>query len=357
MQIYETPFLDLRDEGRYDRTTMTSDRATILLNEERRRLLADVLLTSRLLGGIYMYAEYTAPWCMNSKLSSEPFAPFVANAPSMIGYHYLLEGEIWAECDNIGPIRVQAGEALLFPRSDAHLVGSNLDLPPVIGDDIIKPPTGQGLYRICHGGGGDKAIFICGFLGCDVTNSNPVIRTLPPMMIVRFEEAGTDQWVRSSFRLAAEQASTMVPGASPSLARLSELLLLEAVAAYASQLQPEEAGWIAGLRDPVVSKALAKLHSEFSRNWTLDDLCSEVGASRTSLVDRFNRLVGEAPMTYLSNWRLDAAARQLSQTTLSIAQISANVGYESPEAFSRAFKRRYRVPPATWRSSKRDPMQ
>jgi len=130
---------------------------------------------------------------------------------------------------------------------------------------------------------------------------------------------------------------------------LSELLLVEAVSAYANQLSPREAGWIAGLRDQIVSKALVLLHSEYKRIWTLEELARSVGASKTSLVNRFNTIVGEPPMHYLTNWRLNSAARQLEQTSLSIAEIANNVGYQSTEAFSRAFRRRYSAPPAAWR--------
>ena len=328
---------------------MSPDQTTNLLLEDRRRLIADVLLTSRLLGGVYMHAEYSAPWCMNSQLSMEAFAPFVPNAPAMIAYHYLLEGEISAQYGDQAPIHLTAGEAILFPRSDAHLIGSDLTLPPVSADDVIKPPTGEGLYTIRHGGGGEKAVFICGFLGCDVTDSNPVISSLPEMLTVRFDEPGLDHWVRSSFALAAEQVKTLIPGSSQSLSRLSELLLVEAVSAYANQLPTGELGWVAGLKDQVVSKALALLHSQFKKSWTLEELARSVGASKTSLVNKFNAIVGDSPMQYLTNWRLNSAARQLDQTTLSIAEIANNVGYQSTEAFSRAFRRRYNAPPAAWR--------
>jgi AraC-like DNA-binding protein len=314
--------------------------------------LSDVLRVARLTGGVFLHAEFFAPWCLASQLKPKHCEPFLGPASHMILYHYVVEGRLSVRLEGGETFELAPGEIVLFPRNDLHLLGSDLDLPPVMGSDVIVPPTDGGLSAIRLGGNGARTQLICGFLGCNDVEDNPVISTLPPRLHLNVEEAGAAEWIRSTFEYAAQEVAAGRPGSETVLAKLSELLFVEAVRRYVNALPPEQTGWLAGLRDPHVARSLALFHGNIARSWTVDALGREVGLSRSSLADRFTRLVGQAPMQYLTNWRMQVAAYDLRNTNASLAQVAQRIGYDSEAAFSRAFKKIFGAAPATWRRQK-----
>jgi transcriptional regulator GlxA family with amidase domain len=176
-----------------------------------------------------------------------------------------------------------------------------------------------------------------------------VISTLPPLLKLSVEQGGAAEWIRSTFQFAAEEVSARRPGSGTVLAKISEVLFVEAVRRYAETLPDGQSGWLAGLREPFVARALALLHGDITRSWTVEDLGREVGLSRSALADRFIRLIGVPPMHYLASWRMQVATQKLRNTSASLAQVAEIVGYESEAAFSRAFKKTFGAAPATWR--------
>ena len=315
--------------------------------------LSDVLRVAHLTGGVFMHAEFSAPWCMAARVGPEHCSPVLGAVSHLILYHYVVEGELHIRVDGEDGrgIVLGAGDVVLLPRNDLHLVGSDLSLPPVAGSEIIQPPTDGGLFSIRHGGGGAGTRLICGFLGCDSAEGNPVISTLPPLLKLNAEHGGAAEWIRSTFQYAADEVAAGRPGSETVLAKLSELLFVEAVRRYAEALPEGQTGWLAGLRDPHVARALALLHRDIVRSWNMEDLCREVGLSRSALADRFTRLIGVPPMNYLASWRMQVATQKLRNTSASLAQIADTVGYQSEAAFSRAFKKALGTAPATWRRS------
>jgi AraC-like DNA-binding protein len=313
--------------------------------------LSDVLKVAHLTGGVFLHAEFFAPWCVASQLTPEDCLPFIGPAPHLILYHYVVEGELFVKVDNDGSkaFLLGPGEVVMLPRNDRHLLGSDLSLPPVESHVLIHPPESGGLFSIRHGGNGERTRLVCGFLGCEGVEGNPVISTLPAALHLDVEEGGAAEWIRTTFQFAADEVAAGRPGSETVLAKLSELLFVEAVRRYAEQLDPGETGWLAGLRDRYVARTLALFHREVTRSWTMDELGREVGLSRSALAERFTRLIGVAPMHYLTNWRMQVAARHLRTTNASLAQIADLVGYESEAAFSRAFKKAFGFAPATWR--------
>jgi AraC-like DNA-binding protein len=313
--------------------------------------LSDVLRVSHLTGGVFLHADFFAPWCIAARLAPEHCAPVIGPASHLIVYHYVIEGDLnirvqGADGENLV---IGAGEVVMLPRNDLHLMGSDLSLPPVAGSEIIEPHKDGGLFSIHHGGAGRRTKMVCGFLGCASAEGNPVLSTLPPMLKLNVEQGGAAEWIRSTFQYAAQEVSTGRPGSETVLAKLSELLFVETVRRYAEDLPDGQTGWLAGLRDPYVARALALLHRDLTRRWTVDDLGREVGLSRSALADRFIRLIGEPPMHYLASWRMQVATQKLRNTNASLAQIAESVGYDSEAAFSRAFKKAFGVAPATWR--------
>ena len=315
--------------------------------------LSDMLRVAHITGGVYLHAEFTAPWCLSGRLSPDRCAPFLGPAAHLIQYHYVVDGELRLRV--IGgeeeEVHLGRGDLVLLPRNEMHLMGSDLGLAPVLGSEVIQPGKDGGLFTIRLGGGGAETRMVCGYLGSDSTALNPLIRALPSVIRLKAEENSDAAWVRSTFQFAAEEVAGGRPGSETVLAKLSELLFVESVRRYAETLPDDETGWLAGLRDPHVAKALALFHRDVGRSWTHDELSREVGLSRSALADHFTRLVGTAPMQYLANWRMQVAAQKLRNSTASLAQIADAVGYDSEAAFSRAFKKIYGTAPGAWRRS------
>jgi AraC-like DNA-binding protein len=313
--------------------------------------LSDVLRVAHLTGGVFLHAEFFAPWCIAARVAPEHCGPVLGPASHLIIFHYIMEGELSlrVEGDEGRPLTLEAGEVVLLARNDLHLMGSDLDLRPVPASEIIQPPKNGGLFSIHHGGEGARTRMVCGFLGCDSAEGNPVISTLPPALKFNIERGAAAEWIHSTFQYAAEEVAAGRPGSETVLAKLSELLFVEAVRRYAETLPDGQTGWLAGLRDNYVARALALIHRDINRAWTVDELGREVGLSRSALADRFSRLIGMPPMQYLASWRMQVATQELRSTSASLAQVADMIGYESEAAFSRAFKKAIGTAPATWR--------
>jgi AraC-like DNA-binding protein len=311
--------------------------------------LSDVLRVVRLNGGVFLNAEFTAPWCISMQAAPEDCGALFARTEHLVLYHYVVEGRLLAQIDDGKPTEIEAGEVIIFPHNHAHLLGSNLDLTPVLSRQIVQQSPDGGLWVIRHGGGGQAARIVCGFLGSDRLEGNPLVGALPPVLRFDTRQGASGAWMRSSFEFAANEMEARRAGSETVLAKLSELLFVEALRRHVEGLSEEQTGWLAGLKDPFVSRALSLLHGRVAQQWTVDDLGREVGLSRSALADRFVRLIGEPPMRYLARWRIQVAAHQLRTSDSSLARIAEQVGYESEAAFNRAFKRSFGVPPATWR--------
>jgi transcriptional regulator GlxA family with amidase domain len=161
------------------------------------------------------------------------------------------------------------------------------------------------------------------------------------------------RWLEQSIRFSVDEAGGARPGGEAVLAKLSEALFVETLRRYVAQWPEGRTGWLAGARDPEVGKALALMHRRPAHPWTLAGLAKESGVSRSVLAERFRHFLNAPPMTYLTGWRLQLGARRLGSTSQSVAQVAAEVGYESEPAFNRAFKRAFGVPPAMFRRRSR----
>jgi AraC-like DNA-binding protein len=311
--------------------------------------LSDVLRAAQLSGGVFLHAEFAEPWCLLDRLEADQCGPFLHPVHHLIHYHFVVEGSMRFQIEGQPEKRVHAGEVVLLPHNHSHLLGSDLSLPPAPGGEIIQPPVDGGLATIQFGGEGKRTRLICGYLGSEGVDENPVLGALPPFILMTLEGNSAADWIRSTFHYAAHEVAAGRPGSETVLAKLSELLFVEAVRGYLEEIPDEQTGWLAGLKDPYVSQVLALLHGDCARSWTVEDLGREVGLSRSALADRFTRIIGSAPIQYLSQWRMQIASQRLRTTHLSLAQIGEQTGYDSEAAFSRAFKKTYGTPPATWR--------
>ncbi len=310
-------------------------------------VLADILSSMRLSGGVVIDAELGGPSCLVSQFTKEHCASYFAEPAHVIAYHYVRSGRIWVEVPGEPPEQAEAGCVILLPRNDKHLIYSEPGLPPVASEDLIEPgPSGEpARIRVEGEGEGDQTRLYCGFLGSS-SPENALIQSLPSMMLIHAGDPSTNDWLESSLRFAAEQYS----GAPPSVvARLTELLFGEAVRRYIEGLPEGEGGWLTGLRDPGVARALSIIHNRYAEALDVTGLAREVGMSRSAFADRFTTLIGEAPMRYCARWRMRVAANMLRDGRASSTNIAYDVGFNSEAAFTRAFKREYGEPPGVWR--------
>jgi AraC-like DNA-binding protein len=311
--------------------------------------LSDVLRVAQLSGGVFLNAEFSAPWCITARMAPEMCAPFLGSSVHFIPYHYVVAGELHVALQDEEPVLLRAGECVLFARNDLHFMGSDLGVRATSVREILAGRQGVGPHRIRYGGGGAVTRLICGYLGSASARGNPVFASLPSLMHIRTSGSGSTDWFRAMFEYAASELAIGQPGSDTVLAKLSEVLFVEAVRRYTQQLPAGETGWLAGLRDQPVARALALMHGNISRNWDVDCLAGEVGLSRSALADRFVRVLGLAPMQYLAQWRMQVAAQSLKRAALPLSRVAEQVGYESAAAFSRAFKKSFGTAPASWR--------
>ncbi len=314
--------------------------------------LSDVLRVIRLSGGVFLEAEFTTPWCVSGKIAANDCKPFLEAPRHVIASHFVAAGCMQLRPDGSDAIEVRAGEIVLLPHNSAHTFGSELTPTPVPVREVIQVPKEGGLGRIVHGGGGDITQLLCGFLGSDAPFS-PLLSALPPVLKLNVRSTPSGAWIESSFRFAASQIAAGHLGSTTVIAKLSELLFVEAVSQFVASLPAERRGWLAGLRDPQIGRALSMLHARPTEAWTADALALEVGMSRSSFAERFTSLVGQPPMQYLALWRMHMAAQSLREGHRSVAQVGASIGYESEAAFSRAFKRQFGESPGGWRKAAR----
>lgn len=310
--------------------------------------LSEVLFAVRVRGGVFLSAHFTAPWAVGASMAPADCAAFMGTPAQVIGYHVVAEGRMLVMLEDEAPLEVAAGEIVLFPRNDPHILASEEGLKPIPVRNLVqRPPEGE-LTQLSYGGGGAATRIICGFLASDDT-SNPLMLTLPRTMKIDVREGASRAWIEASVRFAAGELAEGRLASSSVISRLSETLLTEAVRQYSARHGSENQGWLKGLKDPQVGRALALMHQKPSAPWSAESLASEIGLSRSAFADRFTSLVGMPPMRYLTVLRLQTAKMNLRETRKTIAQLAYAAGYESGEAFSRAFKREFGLSPAQWR--------
>ncbi len=298
-------------------------------------------------GGVFLEAEFSAPWCITARVTAADCAPFVPPPKHVIASHYVTHGHLFVGVEGQPTIEAAAGDVILVPRNDTHWVGSAPSMRPARTGKLIQPARDGGLSKIVYGGGGDRTQILCGFLGTSTANS-PILDLMPAVLALGLEE-GSAKWIESSFRFAAQQLVAGQVSRPATLGKLAELLFLEAVRRYVDSTSAGAEGWLSGLGDPVVGRALALMHSRMRDPWTTEDLAREAGLSRSAFASRFTGMIGQPPMRYLASCRLRYAADRLSGTRDSVARIAYDAGYESEAAFTRAFKRAYALPPIGWR--------
>jgi AraC-like DNA-binding protein len=316
-------------------------------------VLSEVLKMVRLEGALFFNGEFSAPWCLSSSRSTAlaPYLPPVVGR--LITYHFLTEGRAYARLPDGRREELTAGDIVIFPRGDAHVLGNGLPEKPVDSLRSFAKDLTRGLKLVRFGGGGEITRFVCGYLACEPRLSEIFLAGLPPMLKVNVANEPSGQWLEHSIRFSVDEANGARAGGGLVLAKLSEVLFVETLRRYIITLPPDQVGWLAGARDPIVGHALALMHKEPARQWTISDLARRVGLSRTRLAERFRHFLEESPMAYLTKWRMKLGAEILLSTEDSVAEVAEAVGYGSEAAFNRAFRREFDCPPAQFRRTHR----
>jgi AraC-like DNA-binding protein len=312
---------------------------------------SEILSGVKLHGAVYFSAEFSAPWGVTSPAASARVNDFPAGADHVVLYHLLTEGEAFVEIADGEETRLIPGDIVIFPNGDAHrMMNHPSNKAPYPSYGINEKVKARDLTPLVAGGGGATTRFVCGYMACDPYLCRPILSGLPPVFKVNIRTDRSGHWLENSILHLVEEAASGRVGSDAMLAKLSEALFVDTLRRFVAALPEQQTGWLAGTRDPIVGKSLGLLHSRIAHPWTIADLAEEVGISRSALVERFTKYLSEPPMTYLTRWRLQLAARSLEKTSRGVAEIAADVGYESEAAFNRAFKREYGQPPGRYRN-------
>jgi AraC-like DNA-binding protein len=334
-------------------------------------VLSEVLRVVRLSGAIHFRGDFRHPWAFSSSPPQMLAARLKVPHGTVTPFHIFVDGHCWVMSGDLKPVRIETGDVVIFPRGDQHVMASAQGLVPVPIKDIYKQPSHDQVTVLQHGGSGDPARFICGFLHSD-QQFDPLLQSLPDVLFVRassddltLEAANRDgcqvrpiehrqeaEWWAATLRYLISESAAPGPGNRAVLARLAESLFLQ-VLRWQLRHADMGHGWLAGLHDAQIGRVLGSIHAQPGRAWTVEELAEVAAMSRAALAKRFVDLVGQSPIHYLVGWRMQVARRLLRDSGLSIAEIGGKVGYESEAAFNRAFRRVVGTPPATWRNDAR----
>ncbi|MGA9991364.1 MAG: AraC family transcriptional regulator [Thiobacillaceae bacterium] len=318
-------------------------------------LLSDLLGNMHLTGVVLFRTSFREPWGLISPAASDLSRMLSFRTEHIIPFHIIAEGGCWLELKDREPVWLNAGDAVLLPYGEQHGLSGRQDADRVPADQLLPPPPWPEILVVEHGGHGECTQIICGFLQCDELLFHPLLRHLPELMHVSPGQNPNDDWLANTIRHTAHEAIQVAPGGRSMLPRLTELMFVEILRKHMQALSTNEVGWFAAVNDPLVGTALKLLHQSPLEDWNVDRLARLVGVSRTALAERFKYFLDMPPMHYLTYWRLQLAAQRLKTSDTPVKGIANLAGYESEEAFSRAFKRHFGLPPGDWRRRQTTP--
>ncbi len=327
-----------------------------------RDTLSDLLRSIRVRGAVFYYVSCSHTWSAEAPPAREIAEAVMPGCEHVMEYHMIAKGDGWAAVAGEPPVRLAAGDVVIFPHGDRHVLSSAPGVQPLrrSAEWVFSTRGAPKPMPIAYHHGVVEAgtplpveaadtIAVCGFLGCDLRPFNPLIAALPRLLHLPAGQAS--DWGRRVIEQAVVESGDPRPGGNAVLERLAEMMFVDAARRYLDSLPDDATGWLAGLRDRFVGRALALMHERPEHAWTVDELAREVGLSRSALHERFVQYLGDPPMHYLASWRIQVGSRLLRETGRTVAAVALDVGYESEAAFSRAFKRMVGAPPAAWRKA------
>jgi AraC-like DNA-binding protein len=331
-----------------------------------RDTLSDLLRAVRLRGAVFFYVEGRDPWVAETPCAKDIVSAILPGADHMMEFHGVARGSCWVTPEDMAPIKLEEGDVVLLPQGDAHIMSSAPGLRAQNPDRhgiffTPRPPQmphSLSIVENCEttahldGGGCESATLVCGFLGLDARPFNPLLASLPRVLHLPGAATGGG-WVSTFLNSAVDESNRKRPGGEAVLERMSEMLFVDVLRRHLDTLPEDETGWLSGMRDPSIGRALALMHERPAEDWTLERLGEATALSRSTLHERFVHFLGQTPMQYLSKWRMQLAARTLCETDAKVLQVALEVGYENEAAFARAFRREVGTSPAAWRRERR----
>ncbi len=305
-------------------------------------IIAEWLSAARVNGTIFARTELAQPWSLEF-----PAAPRIA-------FHIVVRGQAYlAQDSQRGPRLLSQGDVVLLASGSRHVLSSDPTLEPT---NIIAYMTANPLgpdRTIRYGAGPASTVILCGAYDLDGANAGPLLALLPAVVHLAAEE-GVGSPVGATIQLLQHELQPSATAGDTVQSRLVDVLLVYVLRAWARLRPEDETGWLSALRDPQLATALARVHEHPGRSWTVEELATAAGLSRSAFARRFTAMVGEAPLAYVTRWRLTLAARLLADSSTPIAAIAGRVGYESEFAFNRAFSRQHGLAPGQWRARARE---
>ncbi len=325
------------------------DRSAARAGREATAALSDALARLRIEGAIFLRGEYTEAWAYESLPARDATTILAPDAQRVILFHVIAAGRAWIETTPGERLWASAGDVIVLPYGEAHRMGGVDDAALIPIANLIDPPPWREMPVIRHGRGGAETQVVCGYLTCEDPLFDPRLRALPSVFVVSPPDGAARDWVKASIAYAAQQTSLVSDTVVGAPTQVPELLLTEILKLHLASAPASETGWLRALRDPVLAPALAAIHGAPKTKWNLVTLADEANVSVSLLDERFREVLGLAPIRYLTGWRMHLAQDLLRSTDHGVATIARRVGYESEEAFSRAFKREHGVAPSAWR--------
>jgi AraC-like DNA-binding protein len=313
--------------------------------------LSETLRVVQLIGAIFINARFSAPWCYQSPRADSAAPLLEPGAERVVIFHLIMQGECFVEMEGAAPVRLVAGDLVVFPEGHAHRMTSQPGLSPARGASL-ETVLSRRPRQLAYGGKGPITRLVCGYMACDLRVARLLLAGLPPLVCVNVRGSDVGAWLEASVRYALVEARSPRAGGASVLAKLAEVLFIEVLRLYMNEKAQGRTGWLAGVRDRTVGAALAAMHKDPTRAWTLEELARVAGTSRSALAERFQNLVGSSPIQYLTRWRMLMASNLLSRSNASMSRIAEAVGYQTDTAFSRAFRREFGAPPAAWRRNR-----
>lgn len=311
--------------------------------------LADALARLRLQGAIFLHGYYTEAWAYESLPSASASAVLAPGADQVLLFHVIASGRCWVEVPGGERHWAGAGDVVVLPYGDQHCMGGTGAATAVSIAQLISAPPWAQMPTIRHGGGGRSTNMICGYLTCEDAMFDPRLRVFPPVFVVSPPVGPARDWVRASIEYAVQQTTQVADDRFEVPPQVPELLLVEILKLHLASSPAADHGWARAIRDPVLVPALAAIHGSPEKKWSVASLALEASVSISLLDERFREVLGVAPIRYLTGWRMHVAEDLLRSSDLGVTAVARRVGYDSEEAFSRAFKRVHGKAPSVWR--------
>ena len=300
-------------------------------------VLSDIMASIHLGGGVYFRCEMSAPWGM------------AIPATTVAEFHVIVRGNCWLRLEDPKElIALQGGDVVAFPHGGAHGLVDAPDREERPASEILEGQSVEHFGPVTHGGGGQPASILCGYFEFDRDSLHPLVAALPPLIHLRGTGISEFAWLQTALNFMIHETLAAKPGAEAVVSRLAGVLFVQMVRAYVVQSKSPP-GMLAAIADRQIGAALALLHQDPAKAWTLDTLARTAGMSRSALAARFHQLVGDTPMQYLTMWRMQLARKLLVESGLGTAAIAERVGYLSEAAFGKAFKRAVGTGPGAYR--------